>query len=214
MTHGLLIGMYPHAWRTFTKTFKEEREMNIMMLLDISSSLYYDVGGRKRDMAGYIFSLIAHAANANNDRVGTLLFSDRVEQYHAPMKGKKNILKQVSQVLSYQPVGQGSDLGQAIRTAQELMKKKRNLFYYIRFQNRRILERVIPMARKHDVIAISLFDKSERELPRIGFVELQDRETGKRQIFHGGSRTLRDEYYNFWDIHNYKLLGKMPGKWS
>jgi uncharacterized protein (DUF58 family) len=192
----------------FTKTFKEEREMNIMMLLDISSSLYYDVGGRKRDMAGYIFSLIAHAANANNDRVGTLLFSDRVEQYHAPMKGKKNILKQVSQVLSYQPVGQGSDLGQAIRTAQELMKRRGICFIISDFKTEGFWKELSLMARKHDVIAISLFDKSERELPRIGFVELQDRETGKRQIFHGGSRTLRDEYYNFWDIHNYKLLEK------
>ena len=192
----------------FTKTFKEEREMNIMILMDVSSSLYNDVDGHKREMAGYIFSLVAHAANANNDRVGSLLFSDVVEQYHAPMKGNKNILKQVSNVLSYEPEGAGSDLGLAVRTAQELMKRRGICFIISDFKTEGFWKEMTLMARKHDIIAISLFDKRERELPRTGLVELQDRETGKRQIFHGSHRKQRDDYHDFWDLHYFKLIEK------
>jgi len=190
----------------FTKTFKEEREMNIMILLDASASLRRDQGGSKRDMSGYIFSLIAHAANANNDRVGTLIFSDKIEQYHAPMKGNKNILKQVSLVLSFEPEGYGSDLALASRTAMELMKRRGICFIISDFKTDGYWKDLTLLARKHDVIAVSLFDRRERELPRIGLAELQDRETGRRQLFHGGSRKLREEYREFWDLHYYQLV--------
>ena len=190
----------------YTKTFKEEREMNLMILLDSSASLCLDSGGSKREMAGYIFSLIAHAANANNDRVGTLVFSDRIEQYHAPMKGNKNILKQVSQVLSFTPEGTGSDLALATRTAMELMKRRGICFIISDFKTDGYWKELSLLARKHDVIAVSLFDKRERELPRVGLVELRDRETGRGQLFYGGSRQLREEYHEFWDLHYYKLV--------
>ncbi len=190
----------------YTKTFKEEREMNLMILLDSSASLCLDSGGSKREMAGYIFSLIAHAANANNDRVGTLVFSDRIEQYHAPMKGNKNILKQVSQVLSFTPEGTGSDLALATRTAMELMKRRGICFIISDFKTDGYWKELSLLARKHDVIAVSLYDKRERELPRVGLVELRDRETGRGQLFYGGSRQLREEYHEFWDLHYYKLV--------
>lgn len=190
----------------FTKTFKEEREMNIMILLDISSSLYHDGGGYKRDTAGYLFSLIAHAANANNDRVGALLFSDRIEQYHAPMKGSKHILKQVSNVLSYEPVGTGSDLGMAVRTAMELMKRRGICFIISDFKTDGYWRELSLMGRKHDVIVLSLMDRKERVMPPIGLTELQDRETGMRQLFFGHSRKLREDYHDFWELHYFKLL--------
>ncbi|MDC7222131.1 MAG: DUF58 domain-containing protein [Spirochaetales bacterium] len=190
---------------TFTKTFKEEREMNLMVLLDASASLCFDSGGSKRDMAGYIFSLIAHAAHANNDRVGSLVFSDKIEQYHPPMKGNKNILKQVSNVLSFSPEGRGSDLALASRTAMELMKRRGICFIISDFKTDGYWKELTLLARKHDVIAVSLYDKQERSLPHVGLVELLDRETGQRQLFHGGSRSLREEYHDFWDLHYYKL---------
>ncbi|MDC7219717.1 MAG: DUF58 domain-containing protein [Spirochaetales bacterium] len=189
----------------YTKTFKEEREMNLMVLLDGSASLCHDLEGSKREMSGIIFSLIAHAANANNDRVGSLIFSDKIEEYHAPMKGNKNILKQVSQVMGFIPQGKGSDLALASRTCMELMKRRGICFIISDFKTDGYRKELSLLARKHDVIAISLNDKKERVFPRVGFVELQDRETGRRQIFHGGSRILRDDYHEFWDLHYYKL---------
>jgi uncharacterized protein (DUF58 family) len=189
----------------YTKTFKEEREMNLMVLLDGSASLCEDSNGNKREMAGYIFSLIAHAANANNDRVGALVFTDKIEQYHAPMKGHKNILKQVSNVLTFTPEGRGSNLALASRTAMELMKRRGICFIVSDFKTDGYWKELNLLSRKHDVIAVSLYDKRERTLPQVGLVEFQDRETGRRQLFHGRNRKLREEYHDFWDLHYYKL---------
>lgn len=189
----------------YTKTFKEEREMNIMVVLDVSASLYRDIGGSKREIAGYLFSLIAHAANANNDRVGSLLFSDRIEHYHPPRKGSKHLLKQVSSVITLEPEGKGSDLALALRTAQDLMKRRGICFIISDFKTRGYQKELSIMSRKHDIIAIGLYDKGEKKLPRVGLTELQDRETGRRHLIHGWHRSSAEEYFDFWDLHYFRL---------
>lgn len=189
----------------YTKTFKEEREIILFTLIDISRSLNIGTGGnRKKDVAGFLFSLIAHAAIANNDRVGSLLFTDRVESFFRPTKGNKNVLKQISRTLDIEPQGKGSDLSMAIRAASESMRRRGICFIISDFRTTKYRTELSVLARKHDVIAIRITDPIDTAFPPTGLIEIEDEESGERIKAFGKSPSFRRAYSEQWEVERLK----------
>jgi len=190
----------------YTKTFREEREVVLQVLVDTSSSLYYSSGRmNKRELAGHIFSLIALAAVANNDKVGSLLFSDRIEQQTPPRKGKKHVLKQITRILSEEEGRNGSNLALALTTASQTMKRRGICVVLSDFRTGKYRRELSLLARKHDVIAIRLTDPLDRDFPPTGLISLQDPESGlRRQVL--GTRRMRQSYRDFWEHERYLWL--------
>lgn len=186
----------------YSKTFKEERELILLVLVDVSASLSMGSGGMdKREVAGNLFALMALAAVANDDRVGSLLFSDKIERLVVPMKGRRHVLRQISEVLGYSGAGRGSNLALALKTASQTLKRKSIVVVLSDFRSEGYQSELALLARKHDVIAIRLTDPLDKEFPATGLVELEDPETGEGFTAWGRSAALRKEYSEFWDDH-------------
>lgn len=185
----------------YTKTFREEREMILHLIVDMSPSLTASSGDvSKRETATTLLALLSFAAIANNDRVGTVLFSDRIEHWVPPMKGKKHVLRMIDDVLTLEPQGQGSDLSLALRTTQESMKRRGICVILSDFRTTGYWRELSILSRKHDVIAIRLTDPLDQEYPRTGLLELQDPETQETLLGTGHSRKFRQEYHDFWEL--------------
>lgn len=186
----------------YSKTFKEEREMVLFMVVDVSPSLFLGGSGmNKRETAGNLFALLALAAAANNDKVGSLLFSDRTEHLIVPSKDRRNILRQISEVLGCRASGRGSDLRSALRSAAQTLKRRSIVVLLSDFRCDSYRVELSLLARRHDVIAIRLTDPLDREFPPVGLVELNDPETGSGFTAWGLSRGLRKRYAEFWEDH-------------
>jgi len=191
----------------YSKTFKEERELVLLVLVDVSASLSMGSGDvDKREVAGNLFALLALAAVANNDRVGCLLFSDRVERLVVPMKGRRHVLRQISEVLGHKAAGCGSDLSAALKSAAQTLKRKSIVVVLSDFRCDGYQSELNLLARKHDVIAVRLTDPMDKEFPDTGLVELEDPETGEGFTAWGKSRVLKKEYAEFWDDHRRSWL--------
>lgn len=185
-----------------TKTFREERELTLFMVVDISASL--TLGNRKiskQETAGTIFALLALAAVANDDKVGSLLFADNIERLVAPRKGRRHVLRQISDVLGCRMHGRGSDLGLALRTAAQTLKSRSIIVVLSDFRMENYRSGLNLLAHKHDVIAIRLSDPLEREFPAIGLAEFRDPETGDTFSASGKSPVLKREYATYWQYH-------------
>ena len=190
----------------YTKTFREEREVVLQVLVDTSSSLFFSSGKmNKRDLAGHLFAIVALAAVANNDKVGSLLFSDRIEEQIQPRKGKKHVLKQITQILSVKEGRKGSNLALACKTASKTMKRRGICLILSDFRTSHYKTELTLLARKHDVIAIRLTDPLDRDFPVSGLVSLEDPESG--QTLHVmGSRSMRRQYRDFWEHERFLWL--------
>ena len=187
----------------YSKTFREEREINFFLLLDVSASLYLGTGSsRKIDTARLVAALLSFAAIHNNDRVGALLFSDRIEKYVPPSKGEKHVARLVQDMVSLVPEGKGSDLGLGARTAGEVLKRRGICVILSDFRVSGGWKELSVLGRKHDVIAVKITDPSEFEVPGSGFVELMDPETGYTIRGKTGSKKFRKEYRNFWEMQD------------
>ena len=163
----------------YSKTFREERELILFLVVDVSASLSMGSGDvDKREVAGNLFALLALAAVANNDRVGSLLFSDRIESHVVPMKGRKHVLRQISEVLGYKAGGRGTNLAQALRTAHQSLKRKSIVVILSDFRSDGYQSELALLSRKHDVIAIRLTDPLDGDFPPTGLLELEDPESG------------------------------------
>lgn len=190
----------------YTKTFREEREVVLQVLVDTSSSLFFSSGKvNKRELAGHLFALIALAAVANNDKVGSLLFSDRIEEQIQPRKGKKHVLKQITQILSVKEGRKGSNLALACKTASKTMKRRGICLILSDFRTSHYRNELTVLARKHDVIAIRLTDPLDRDFPSSGLLSLEDPESGQTLNFIGTGR-MRRQYRDFWEHERYLWL--------
>ena len=187
----------------YTKTFREEREVVLQVLIDTSSSLYYSSGQiNKRELAGHVFTLVALAAVANNDKVGSLLFSDRIEEQIPPRKGKKHVLKQITQILSVQEGRGGSNLALALTTASQTMKRRGICMILSDFRTGRYQKELSLLGRKHDVIAVRLTDPLDHDFPASGLISLEDPESGLR--WQGvGTKAMRASYRSYWEHERY-----------
>lgn len=187
----------------YIKTFREEREMILFLLVDVSASLEAGTGRlSKQDMVAVISSLLAFSAVHNNDRVGAAFFSDRIEKWVPPRKGKKQVFRLVEDMMNLEPVGRGSDLSHAIRTVYESLSRRGICVIISDFRVNPSWREMSLLSKKHDVIAVKISDPSEKVFPFTGLVQLQDPETGDRLTVPGGFLKYRRKYRAFWDAYH------------
>lgn len=183
----------------FVKVFEEERELTVMLLVDFSGSGRFGSGTQlKHDVAAEICAVLAFSAIKNNDKVGLILFTDRIEKFVPPKKGRAHILRIVRELISFQPGSRGTNIRQALEYFNHVNKKRTIAFLISDFLDEGY-ERILRIvSRKHDVIAIEIFDPREEELPPAGMIKMQDAETGVERWIDTGNPTVRQQFARFW----------------
>ena len=193
--------------RPYVKVFEEEREMTVMLLIDVSGSL--DFGTRKqmkRDMVTEIAATIAFSAIQNNDKIGVVFFSDRIEKYIPPKKGRKHILYIIREMLDFQPESKRTDVKQAVEFLSSVQKRRTTAFVLSDFFVRDDFQQSLQICnRKNDVVAIQVYEQRASELPDVGLMKVVDAETGHEQYVDTGSKALRQAYHKYWTIRQAQL---------
>ncbi len=165
----------------YVKVYEEERELTVMLLVDVSGSrLFGAVGEEKREMIAEVAATIAFSAIQNNDKIGVLFFSDKVEKFIPPKKGRKHILFIIRELLDFTPENKGTDIGGALRYMTDALKKRTTAFVISDFidDTHDYRTSLSVAANKHDVIGIQIFDKRDTQIPDIGLIRVKDLETG------------------------------------
>jgi uncharacterized protein (DUF58 family) len=180
----------------FVKQFIEERELTVFLIVDVSGSgAFGTVAQTKREIAAEITALLALAAITNQDRVGLLAFSDRVEKYIAPAKGRQHVMRLIRDLLSLEPRGSGTDVAAALDYATKLFRRRAIVFVLSDFQDGGEYARSMRvLASRHDVVALTILDPRELELVDAGVVELEDPETGESMLVDSGDARVRTYY--------------------
>jgi len=186
--------------KPYVKVFEEERELTVMLLIDVSGSLDFGTQRQmKRNMVTEIAATLAFSAIQNNDKIGVIFFSDRVEKYIPPKKGRKHILYIIREMLDFHAESRRTDVAQAVEFLTGVSKRRCTAFIMSDFYSRQSFEQQLTIAnRKHDVVAIQVYDKRARELPDVGLMKVVDAETGFEQYIDTGSRRLREAYHKQW----------------
>ena len=183
----------------FVKIFNEEREMTVMLLIDVSGSNLF--GTRKQfktDLITELAAVLSFSAITNNDKVGVIFFSDTVEKFIPPAKGKSHILRIIRELLTYTPSQRQTDISEALRYFTNAIKKKCTAFVISDFVGSDFEQALKIAANRHDIVALQIADKGEAEIPNLGLLELQDPETGKRFWADTSSQKVRDSYAQWW----------------
>jgi uncharacterized protein (DUF58 family) len=176
----------------YVKKFVEERDLTLLLLIDVSGSNRF--GSRflvKRDFAAELAAVLAFSAVANHDRVGAVLFTDRIESFVPPDRGRDHALRIVRDVLAKEPEGRGTDLSMALRFAQRVLKRRGIVAMVSDFQAHGYERPLGILRRRHDVVALHLWDPLEGEVPDVGLVAIQDPETGERRVVDTASPAVR-----------------------
>lgn len=183
----------------FTKTFREEREITLQLVVDLSASVFAGQGGdRIREAADHVYALFALAAANNNDRVGACLFTDRIEHWVSPQKGRPHALRLIQDLLGCRPAGSGSDLGLALRATGEALKRRGVVVLLSDFKSGDYLRDLALLARRHDVIAVRLVPPEDLAFPAVGTFAVEDAETGRLTTAYGNSQRFRAAYQDYW----------------
>ena len=179
--------------RPFVKVFEEERELTVMLVIDVSGSLSFGtVSQTKREMVAEIAATLAFSAIQNNDKIGVIFFSDRIEKFIPPKKGRKHIL-------DFTPQSKSTDIGQAIEYLTQAIKRRCTAFLLSDFIDRKDYRTALTVAnRKHDVVAIQVFDRRMADLPDVGLMKVCDAETGHEQYIDTSSRKVRKAHHDWW----------------
>jgi uncharacterized protein (DUF58 family) len=186
----------------YVKVFEEERELTVMLLVDISKSSFFGTTRQlKNELITEICAVLAFSAANNNDKVGLLLFSDRVEKFIPPKKGRGHVLRIIRELLDTRPEGEGTDIGQALTYFTNMVKKRSICFLVSDFLAEGYETPLNLAARRHDLIGLHLFDPRERELPAVGLIHARDAETGRMQWVDTDSRKVRRRYTEWYDQH-------------
>jgi uncharacterized protein (DUF58 family) len=179
----------------YIKKFTEEREMTVMILLDVSASGNFgSVEESKREMAAEIAAILAFSAIHNNDKVGLLLFSDRVELFIPPKKGRHHILRLIREMLYFEPVGRGTDLSGALEYLNKVVTRRSLLFVVSDFLAPDFSRPLTVTAKRHDTVALRVVDPAEENLPDVGVVLLEDPETGEQIEVDTSRRSISRSY--------------------
>ena len=201
--------------RPFVKVFEEERELTVMLMIDVSGSL--DFGTRnqmKREMVTEMAATLAFSAIQNNDKIGVIFFSDRIEKYIPPKKGRKHVLYIIREVLDFQPESKKTDVSQAFEFLGQVMKRKCTAFVMSDFYDRKPFVKPLQVCRsKHDLMAIHVYDPIMKNFPDVGLLRVRDSETGHEMYIDTSSKALRTAHAKFWQ-ERYAVLKQTFAKTS
>lgn len=190
------------------KVYEEERELTLMLLIDVSGSRMFGTKERlKKNLATEMAAVLAFSAAHNNDKIGCIFFSDKIEKYVPPKKGKQHVLRILSDLIDLEPESKGTDIGQALKFFANVIKKRCTAFVISDFMDvtgdKANFEDALKIAAgKHDVVGLRLYDEREAELPNVGIIELKDAETGAKAWVDTASRRVRNEYAQHWQQQN------------
>lgn len=184
----------------YVKVYEEERELTVMLLIDVSASRAFGaVGVEKREMIAEIAATIAFSAIQNNDKIGAIFFSDRVEKFITPKKGRKHILFLIRELLDSQPEHTGTDIAAAVKYFSDALKRRCTMFLISDFIDESDYRRPLTVAvNRHDVMAIQVYDKRDSEMPNVGLMRIKDLETGSTRWIDTGSSATRKAYGKWW----------------
>lgn len=197
--------------RPYVKVYEEERELTVMLLVDVSSSrLFGAVGEEKRQMIAEVAATIAFSAIQNNDKIGVIFFSDKIEKFIPPKKGKKHILFIISQLIDFKPESHGTDIANVLKYFSDALKKRCTTFLITDFIDSHDYDTALSVAsNKHDVIGIQIYDKRDETLPDIGFVQIRDLENGQQRWINTSSTSVRKAYNKWWYDRQQKMTSTL-----
>lgn len=193
--------------KPYVKVFEEERELTVMLLVDVSGSLDFgSVKQFKRDMVTEIAATLAFSAIQNNDKIGVIFFSDKIEKFIPPKKGRKHILYIIRELLDYKPESQRTNVAYALEYLTRAIKRRCIAFVLSDFLDQHSFLQPLSIAsHKHDVVAIQVYDRRVAELPNIGLLKVHDAETGEEQVIDTSSRAVREAQARWWKQQTMRL---------
>jgi len=179
----------------FVKVFEEERELSVMLLVDVSQSSFFGtVNQFKNEMLTEICAVLSFSAIINNDKVGVIFFSDQIEKFIPPKKGRTHILRIIRELLDFQPQHTGTDISEALRYLNNVMKKRSITFILSDFMAQNFKDALSIANKKHDMVGVHVYDPRETELPDIGLIRVKDAESGDLIWLNTSSKKVRDNY--------------------
>ena len=186
--------------RPYVKVFEEERELTVMLLVDVSGSLEFGtVKQMKKDMVTEIAATLAFSAIQNNDKIGVIFFSDRIEKFIPPKKGRKHILYIIRELIEFQPQSRTTNLKVGLEYLTRVMKRRCTAFMLSDFIDRNDFSNTLTIAnRKHDLVAMQIYDRRAEELPPVGLMKVRDAETGHEQWIDTSSKAVRKAHHTWW----------------
>ncbi len=193
--------------KPFVKVYEEERELTVMLLVDVSGSLDFGtVKSTISDLAVEMAATLAFSAIQNNDKIGVIFFSDRIEKYIPPKKGRKHILYIIREMLDFKPVSRKTDIGEAVAFFTRVMKRRCTAFLLSDFYDRKDFQKQLQIANnKHDLMAIQVYDRLSKSLPDVSLLKVCDAETGHEQYIDTSSKQLRAAHARYWTEREEKL---------
>ncbi|MEW6014458.1 MAG: DUF58 domain-containing protein [Candidatus Zixiibacteriota bacterium] len=190
----------------FIKKFREERELSVIFLVDMSSSGFFGTKERfKEETSAELCALLAFSAIKNNDKVGMIIFTDRIEKFIPPKKGKAHVLRLIREILYFEPVGKKTDIASALEYFNRVIKKKSVVFLISDFLSEDYLKPLQIANNKHDIIAVKISDPRELKFENVGLIELEDAETGETVIIDTGSSAFRLDFAQKAEADNFSL---------
>lgn len=199
--------------KPYVKVYEEERELTVMLLIDVSGSL--DFGTQKttkKEMVAEIAATLAFSAIQNNDKIGVVFFSDKIEKYIPPKKGRKHILFIIREMLDFHPESKKTDLKKAVEFLTSVLKRRCTAFIMSDFYTNTDFENALTICnRKHDVVALQVYDPRAKSLPDVGLIKVCDAETGHEMYIDTSDKRLRNAHYSYW-ANRQKELGSIFNK--
>jgi len=192
----------------FVKIYEEERELTVMLLIDVSGSREFGTTEKfKKNVITEMAAVLAFSAMQNNDKIGVIFFSDIIEKFIPPKKGKSHVLRIIAELIAFEPQNRGTNIPDTLRYLTNALKKRSTAFVISDFMDDHAdMEKALSIAnKKHDVVALKIYDERETELPPIGLVKLKDAETGGYIVVDSSSATTRKMYRDWWKNHKNKL---------
>lgn len=179
----------------FVKIFEEERELTMVLMVDISGSEFFGTNQAfKKDIITEISATLAFSATQNNDKIGLLLFSDEIELFIPPKKGRSHVLRIIRELIEFKPQSKRTDITKALKYLSNMLKKKAIVFVLSDFMTDGYEQTMKIVGKKHDVTGIRVYDEKEEAIPNLGMVQMQDEETGELLLVNTGSKTVRVNY--------------------
>ena len=194
--------------RPYVKVFEEEREMTVMLMIDVSGSKGFGtVNMMKNELTTEIAATLAFSAIQNNDKIGVIFFSDKIEKFIPPQKGRKHILYIIRELLDFQPENKKTDISKSLKYLMNVIKKRCTAFLISDFIDMANYSEALTIAnRKHDIVAIQVFDRRETELPPVGLIKLKDAETGSERWIDSSSSSIRKMYREWWNRRQEEMV--------
>ena len=184
----------------YIKVFEEERELTMMLMVDVSGSELFGTDQQlKKDVVTEIGATLAFSATQNNDKIGLILFSDQIELYIPPKKGRSHVLRIIRELIEFQPKSTLTNVSEALKFLSNVMKKKAIVFMLSDFISEDYKQNLKIAAKKHDITGIRVYDKHEESIPNLGVVQMQDQETGDLQLINTSSKTVRQNYSKYYN---------------